>query len=88
MNQVEIGKMASLDPNTASQILRGLEQKKLIKRMNSVDERSKNPMLTPLGKDILTQALPLVEQTDMHFFTKISVNELESFIRIFHQLMR
>ncbi|HEV2600659.1 MAG TPA: MarR family transcriptional regulator [Candidatus Babeliales bacterium] len=88
VNQVEIGKMASLDPNTTSQILRGLERKKLIKRINSVDERSKNPMLTPSGKDILTQALPLVEQTDAQFFAKISSDELESFIRLFHQLMR
>src|SRR3990172_12382089 len=48
VNQLDIGRMAGLDPNTTSQILRGLDTKKLIKRIHSVDARSKNPIVTSL----------------------------------------
>lgn len=37
-----IGKLAQLDPNTSSQIIKGLEQKELIKRDKSSDGLAKN----------------------------------------------
>jgi DNA-binding MarR family transcriptional regulator len=39
--QAIIGKMAGLDRNIVSQIIRGLEQKELITREKSSDERAK-----------------------------------------------
>src|ERR1700733_12340966 len=39
ITQVAIGKMAALDPNTNSQIIKGLEQKQLIQRVQSSDGR-------------------------------------------------
>ena|ERR1700722_6951440 len=86
VTQAAIGKMAGLDPNTTSQIIKGLEQKELIKRIRSSDGRAKNPILTSKGREILTQALPAVETTDAHFFNILSNKEMEYMIRIFRKL--
>lgn len=86
VTQATIGKMAGLDPNTTSQILKGLEQKDLIKRASSSDGRAKNPFLTSKGKDILAKALPAVESTDHHFFDTLTNKEMESMICIFQKL--
>lgn len=82
--QVEIGRSAGLDPNTTSQILRGLETKKLIQRKQLSDERSKNPSLTALGSKILSQALPAVEKADKEYFKKLSAQKIRSLIEIFN----
>ena len=87
VNQVEVGRMAGLDPNTTSQIVRGLEDKKYIKRKQTVDERSKNPIVTPLGATLLSKALPVVEKGDSYFFEKLNNNEIDSMIKLFQKLM-
>ncbi len=87
VNQVEVGRMAGLDPNTASQILRGLEAKKFIKRAHSVNERSKNPVVTPIGAEVLAQALPAVEQADIQFFAKLMDGQLETIVQLFLKLV-
>ena len=74
VSQADIGKLVSLDPNTTSQILRGLEIKKLITRSHSIDERSKYPKLTKEGSQRLSKALPLVEEADAQFFSCIDLN--------------
>lgn len=86
-SQIDISNRSSLDPNTTSQILRTLESKKLIKRLRSINERSKNPILTTLGSDILKKALPAVEQTDKLFFDSLSMNESKELITIFKKLL-
>ena len=78
--------MAGLDPNTISQVIRGLEQKDLIKREPSSDGRAKNPILTANGSQMLTQALPAVETMDTQFFNTLSEKEMESMIRILQKL--
>ena len=88
VTQVGIGKMAGLDPNTTSQIIRGLEQKGLIQREPSSDGRAKNPMLTIKGHEILSKAMPAVETIDAQFFKNLTLKELESLIRVFHILMQ
>lgn len=84
--QAAIGKMAGLDPNTISQILRGLEKKGLIKREQSSDARAKNPVLTSKGSEILTKALPAVETEDNQFFCSLTNKEMEQMIQIFQTL--
>src|SRR5262245_55390835 len=74
-SQAEIGRQAGLDPNTTSQILRGLEAKNLIARKRSPDERSKFPTLTIIGIESLAKALPAVESADAEFFDKLNVQE-------------
>ncbi|MBS0605491.1 MAG: MarR family transcriptional regulator [Parachlamydiales bacterium] len=72
VTQVEIGKQAALDPNTTSQILKGLEAKGLVERLRLTDERSKHSTLTRTGVDKLKQALPAVEKADAAFFSEVS----------------
>jgi DNA-binding MarR family transcriptional regulator len=87
MTQALIGKMAGLDPNTVSQIIRGLEQKELIMREKSSDGRAKNPILTMKGSDILKRALPAVETKDTEFFHNLTDQEKECMINIFQKLI-
>ena len=86
--QAAIGKMAGLDPNTISQIINGLEKKRLIKRNAASDGRAKNPNLTKLGNELLAKSLPAVEQADHGFFNTITHNELNDLVRIFQQILK
>lgn len=87
VRQVDIGRMAGLDPNTTSQILRGLEAKNCIKRIQSIDERSKSPMLTAKGSEKLALALPAVEKADTEFFNVLQVKEMKSLLGFFQKLV-
>lgn len=87
VTQVAIGKMAGLDPNTNSQILKGLEQKNFIKRAPSSDGRAKNVSLTIQGSQILKCALPIVEQTDARFFNSLKESEINVLMVLFQKLM-
>ena len=87
VSQAAIGQMAGLDPNTVSQIIRGLEQKELIIREKSSDGRAKNPILTTKGSAILKKAMPAVETKDAEFFQKLTAEEIECMICIFQRLM-
>lgn len=86
VSQAAIGKMAGLDPNTALQIIKGLEQKGVINREPSTDSRVKNPLLTSKGREILNLALPAVETADAHFFSKLTAQEMEQLIKVFQKL--
>lgn len=86
ITQGAIGKMAGLDPNTTSQIIKGLEKKKLIKRLPSEDGRVKHPHLTPKGQKKLILALPAVEAEDQAFFSHLSSGEQKKMIKIFQLL--
>lgn len=84
--QAAIGKLAGLDPNTMSQVIKGLEQKKLIERVQSSDARAKHPKLTSKGHTILTRALPAVEKQDAEFFNTLAKKELQKLIQLFQKL--
>lgn len=86
VTQSEVGRMAGLDPNTISQIMRGLEAKKLIKRIRSSDPRTKNPVLTSQGSALLERALPAVEKGDAEFFKILTREQLEVLGTLFHVL--
>lgn len=87
VTQAAIGKLAGLDPNTISQILKGLEKRELITREKSSDGRAKNPILTIKGSHILRMALPEVEAKDSEFFQGLTKKEMESMISIFQKLI-
>lgn len=88
VTQAAIGKMAGLDPNTTSQIIKGLELKGLITREQSSDTRAKNPLLTAKGNAILAKALPAVETADAQFFHCLTRQEMELMVKIFQILTR
>lgn len=85
--QASIGKMAGLDPNTTSQIIKGLEKKGLIKREQSSDGRAKNVSLTLKGSEILKLALPAVEKADTEFFSPLTKQEGDALIGLFQKLI-
>lgn len=86
VTQAEVGSMAGLDPNTNSQVLRGLEQKGFLKRVSSSDRRAKNPVVTAKGASVLSKALPTVEREDALFFHGLTNREMESLIHLFQKL--
>lgn len=86
VTQADIGKMAGLDPNTISQIIKGLEKKGLITRVVSDDPRAKNPLLTKKGYDILSQALPAVETADNQYFSNLNQKEMNILIKTFQKI--
>lgn len=86
VTQAAVGKMAGLDPNTNSQIIKGLEQKELIKREQSSDGRAKNPILTLKGSKILSLAIPAVESADAQFFSCLNKKQMEDMLGIFQKL--
>jgi len=87
ITQVSIGRMAGLDPNTTSQIVKGLEQKGLIRREASSDSRAKNCNLTSIGHKILGKAMPEVETADEAFFNSFTKREMETTIKLFQKLV-
>lgn len=84
--QIMISSMTRLDPNTISQILRGLENRKLIRRTVSADPRAKNVTLTDQGSRVLSHALPAVEQADADYFAPLNHDELQQLVSIFQKL--
>lgn len=76
-SQAEIGRQAALDPNTTSQILRGLQAKGLIERSHNIDEKSKYPTLTATGVKSLAKAMPAVEGADAAFCASIHLKGSE-----------
>jgi len=87
VSQVDVGRMAGLDPNTTSQILRGLEKKKIIERTQSVDERSKNPAITVEGRALFKSVLPAVEKVDTIFFDRLKDSEKNILTKYFKKLI-
>lgn len=87
VTQAAIGKMAGLDPNTNSQIIKGLEKKGFAKRVQSSDARAKNVSLTSKGATVLNQALPTVERADSNFFNPMTPKELNALINAFQKLI-
>lgn len=86
ITQVVIGKMVGLDPNTNSQVIKGLERKELITRNSSSDGRAKNVFLTAKGSEVLNQALPAVERADAQFFNVLTKTETGSLVDMFQKL--
>jgi DNA-binding MarR family transcriptional regulator len=85
--QINVGTLAGLDPNTTSQIIKGLEKKKYVKRAQASDGRAKNVALTEQGSRILQKALPAVEKADGAFFETLTKKEMSAFIALFQKLM-
>ena len=72
VTQVELARHCGTDITMTSQVLRALEKKGWIERVQKEgDERSKFPRLTARGKKLVEQALPLVESVDRQFFASL-----------------
>jgi DNA-binding MarR family transcriptional regulator len=73
--QVAISKFAHADVMMVSKVLRSLEEKGLILRLqNSVDTRAHMISPTEKGRDLIGKAIKIVEDTDSAFFTMLDNN--------------
>ncbi len=80
VTQVELANHVSLDVNTISQILKGLENKGFIKRLaRNGNNKAKYPKLTEIGYSTFKQAIKLVEDVDQQFFNSLNTKDLQLF---------
>jgi len=72
VNQIDIAKQSQTDKMMVSKILRTLQEKQLILRVeNSIDTRAKNINITPKGIEVFQQAFVLVKQVEQQFFAAL-----------------
>ena len=77
--QIELARSCKIDVNMASQVLRTLEKKGYLERTREPgNERAKFPRLTETGKDIIKQAMLIIEEADREFFNCLET-DLEEF---------
>jgi DNA-binding MarR family transcriptional regulator len=68
-NQLAVASLAGSDPKMASEVLRKLEASELIeRRSDGQDARAKTLEVTPKGTELLSKAIPVVEQADASLF--------------------
>jgi DNA-binding MarR family transcriptional regulator len=85
ITQVELAKHIETDVMMTSQVVRTLEQKKLLKRTpNPLDKRAFHLTPTKAGFELVNEAVQVVETVDKEFFAK--VQKLEPFIKGLHDL--
>lgn len=72
VTQVMIAEFSDMDMMTVSQILKLLEKKNFIKRaIHPQDSRAKTVRITKIGREKINKALPVVEDVDVKFFSKL-----------------
>jgi DNA-binding MarR family transcriptional regulator len=84
VSQVKLARHAKTDPMMTSQVLRTLQEKKLVRRItHPVDSRAKALMPTAAGRRLVRQAMYLVERADQDFFAPIGgdVTRLSAMLR-------
>lgn len=77
VNQIDIAKQSQTDKMMVSKILRTLQEKQLILRVeNSIDTRAKNINITPKGIEVFQQAFLLVKDVEKQFFAALGDQKL------------
>ncbi len=77
---------SSIDAMTTSQILKLLEKKLYIQRMqHPTDTRAKIILLLDAGRDKVNQGIPLIENIDDLYFGKLK-NDLPNFMKALRKL--
>lgn len=86
VTQIDIAQQAKTDVMMTSNVIRSLEQKKLLKRKNhKTDTRAKLVYLSDIGMDTLKKAVRKVEDFDRSFFS--SLEDKDAFNKELIQLM-
>lgn len=87
VTQVELARHCKTDITMTSQILRALEKKGDIERVQRQgDERSKLPVVTKQGRQLIERALPAVEAVDRKFFKQLG-RDVSTFTNILQRLV-
>ncbi len=87
VSQAHVARHVGMDPNTMSQVLRGLERRRFLTRRVSPSDPAKHPRLTPRGQGLLSRALSSVESADAAFFGMLG-NDSAVVVRLFTVLAR
>lgn len=88
VNQIDIIEMSKLDKMTVSKSLKKLVGMKLVSRHeNQEDNRAKLVKLTKLGMNLAYKLIPVVENVDAQFFSKLPKKEEKDLIRILQKLV-
>jgi DNA-binding MarR family transcriptional regulator len=74
-SQAAIGRHIGLDPNTTSQILRGLSARGLVSRERTADDRAKQATLSAQAEELLAKAIDAVEAADAAFFAPLATTK-------------
>lgn len=84
VTQIDIAQHAKVDRMMTSKILRNLQKKGYIIRIDhAIDTRAKSISLTKGGRDILKKALSIVNKTDHEFFKTLTTEA-----KVFNILMQ
>lgn len=76
-----------IEKMTVSKSLKKLQSMNLIQRFEYTDDtRAKSVKLTPLGQELISQVIPLIEKADQEYFSTISHYQLDSLLQIFRTL--
>ena len=87
VSQVEVARHCKTDITMTSQVLRTLEKKGYIERSHRQgNERSKFSSITEAGRQLIEEALPLVETVDREFFGKLE-KDTEKCVEILQKLI-
>ncbi len=87
VSQAELARHCMTDINMTSQVLRALEKKGLIERIQiEGNEKSKFPRVTSKGAKIIEKALPIVETIDHTFFSALG-KDTSSCLQILQKLI-
>jgi DNA-binding MarR family transcriptional regulator len=72
VTQTVLAKHTKIDPMTISQMFKVLEKKGyILRKTHSADVRAKAVYLTQEGIDLMTEAIPLVNEADTKFFSTL-----------------
>ena len=86
--QIEIAQWSKLDKMTVSKALKKLATEGLLSRAEHTrDTRAKSVTLTAQGKALIRKLVPLVEQVDERFFSRVAVREQQTFMQLLTRLV-
>ena len=88
ITQIKLAQHCGTDVTMTSQVLRSLERKGYVKRLQRKDDaRSKFSQITNSGATVLKQAIPLVEAIDKQFFDILG-KDVKKYIEMQQKLRR
>jgi DNA-binding MarR family transcriptional regulator len=86
--QIMISKWSKLDKMTVSKSIKLLVTKKLVQRQEAKqDSRAYIIHLSDQGKELVRKLVPMVEQIDAEFFSKLKPAEHDNFLSCLNQLV-
>lgn len=82
VTQVKVARHVHADPMMTSQVVRALEKKKLLRRIeNPADTRAKLLKATARGRKLARQAVVVAEKVDREFFAAVDADRVRSALR-------